>query len=170
MEETAALNAVDAALARSMVEPLYRDLTLPTGESTMSHADGVASILRVVRDDPELIAAAYLFNVPGVVQNSGEWIEKSFGSAVNGLVQELGRLNELSQRARSESDEANTRHQVEAMRRMLLAMCQDLRVVLLKLASRLQTLRWFASSKREGADKFGAETLDLAPLRAAIGK
>ena len=58
MEETAALNAVDAALARSMVEPLYRELTLPTGESTMSHADGVASILRVVRDDPELIAAA----------------------------------------------------------------------------------------------------------------
>lgn len=170
MEETAAVNAVDPALARSMVEPLYRDLTLPTGESAISHADGVASIMRLVRDDPDLVAAAYLFSVPSVIQNSGEWIEKSFGPTVNGLVQELGRLNDLSLRARSENDEANSQHQVEAMRRMLLAMCQDLRVVILKLASRLQTLRWFASSKREGADKFGAETLDLyAPLANRLG-
>lgn len=161
---------VDVALARSMVEPLYRDLTLPTGENVLTHADGLASILREVRDDPDLIAAAYLFCVPAVIQNSSEWIEKSFGPAVNGLVQELGKVNELSRRARSENEEANTQHQVEAMRRMFLAMCQDLRVVLLKLASRLQTLRWFASSKREGADRFGAETLDLyAPLANRLG-
>ena len=161
---------VDVTLARSMVEPLYRDLTLPTGEHVLAHADGLASILREVRDDPELIAAAYLFCVPSVIQNSGEWIEKSFGPAVNGLVQELGKVNELSRRARSENEEANTAHQVEAMRRMFLAMCKDLRVVLLKLASRLQTLRWFAASKREGADRFGAETLDLyAPLANRLG-
>ena len=149
MSETPAL-VVDVSLARSMVEPLYRDLTLPTGENVMQHADGIASILREVRDDPELISAAYLFCVPSVIQNSGEWIEKSFGPAVNGLVQELG--------------------QVEAMRRMFLSMCKDLRVVLLKLASRLQTLRWFAASKREGAEKFGTETLDLyAPLANRLG-
>ena len=169
MSETPAL-VVDVSLARSMVEPLYRDLTLPTGENVMQHADGIASILREVRDDPELISAAYLFCVPSVIQNSGEWIEKSFGPAVNGLVQELGQVNELSRRARSENEEANTRHQVEAMRRMFLSMCKDLRVVLLKLASRLQTLRWFAASKREGAEKFGTETLDLyAPLANRLG-
>ena len=97
MSETPAL-VVDVSLARSMVEPLYRDLTLPTGENVMQHADGIASILREVRDDPELISAAYLFCVPSVIQNSGEWIEKSFGPAVNGLVQELGQVNELSRR------------------------------------------------------------------------
>ena len=58
MSETPAL-VVDVSLARSMVEPLYRDLTLPTGENVMQHADGIASILREVRDDPELISAAY---------------------------------------------------------------------------------------------------------------
>ena len=60
MVEAAAKNRpiADAALARSMVEPLYRDLTLSTGENALTHADGVASILRGVRDDPELIAAA----------------------------------------------------------------------------------------------------------------
>ena len=46
MSETPAL-VVDVSLARSMVEPLYRDLTLPTGENVMQHADGIASILRV---------------------------------------------------------------------------------------------------------------------------
>ena len=92
MSETPAL-VVDVSLARSMVEPLYRDLTLPTGENVMQHADGIASILREVRDDPELISAAYLFCVPSVIQNSGEWIEKSFGPAVNGLVQELSLIH-----------------------------------------------------------------------------
>ena len=169
MTETAA-PAVDTALARSLVEPLYRNLTLSTGESVMSHADGVASILRGIRDDADLIAAAYLFCVPTVIQNSGEWIEKSFGPAVNGLVQELGKVNELSQRARSENEEANMQHQAEALRRMLLSMCKDLRVVLLKLASRLQTLRWFATSKCEGSAKFGEETLELyAPLANRLG-
>ena len=49
-------------------------------------------------------------------------------------------------------------------------MCQDLRVVLLKLASRLQTLRWFATSGAEGAKEFGAETLAIyAPLANRLG-
>ena len=160
----------DPVLARSLIEPLYRDLKLPTGESVITHADGVAEILRGVRDDPELIAAAYLFCVPKVVQDPYDWIEKSFGASVTGLVQELARINDLSVRARSEDKEANASRQAESLRRMLLAMCKDLRVVLLKLASRLQTLRWFASSKLEGSAKFGEETLALyAPLANRLG-
>lgn len=170
MGEAAAQLSADPMLARSMIEPLYRELMLSTGESALAHADGVASILRGVRDDPELIAAAYLFCVPRVIQNSGEWIEKSFGATVAGLVAELGKLNDLSTKTRSESKEANATMQPEALRRMFLAMCQDLRVVLLKLASRLQTLRWFASSHSEGAEQFGSETLAVyAPLANRLG-
>lgn len=170
MVEAAAQLSADPMLARSMIEPLYRELMLSTGESALAHADGVASILRGVRDDPELIAAAYLFCVPRVIQNSGEWIEKSFGATVAGLVAELGKLNDLSTKTRSESKEANATMQPEALRRMFLAMCQDLRVVLLKLASRLQTLRWFASSHSEGAEQFGSETLAVyAPLANRLG-
>ncbi len=170
MGEAAAQLSADPMLARSMIEPLYRELMLSTGESALAHADGVASILRGVRDDPELIAAAYLFCVPRVIQNSGEWIEKSFGATVAGLVAELGKLNDLSTKTRSESKEANATMQPEALRRMFLAMCQDLRVVLLKLASRLQTLRWFASSHSEGGEQFGSETLAVyAPLANRLG-
>ena len=88
----------------------------------MAHADGVAGIIRSIRNDPDLIAAAYLFCVPTVIQkNSSEWIEKSFGPTVNGLVQELGQINDLSMRARSDNAEANTSRQAEALRKMLLA-------------------------------------------------
>ncbi len=171
MGEAAAQHlTVDPTLARRMVEPLYKELMLSTGESALVHADGVASILRGVRDDPELIAAAYLFCVPRVVQNSSEWLEKSFGATVAGLVAELGKLNDLSTKARTDSKEASAAMQPEALRRMFLAMCQDLRVVLLKLASRLQTLRWFASSRSAGSEQFGEETLAVyAPLANRLG-
>ena len=52
---------------------------LETGEPRMSHADGMASILRGIRDDDELIAAAYLSSVQDYLKNPEEWIEKSFG-------------------------------------------------------------------------------------------
>ena len=60
MSETPAL-VVDVSLARSMVEPLYRDLTLPTGENVLPHADCIASNLTEVRDEPELISASNRF-------------------------------------------------------------------------------------------------------------
>ena len=170
MEPTQSRPAADPGLARSLVEPIYSGQALGTGESVLSHADGVAGILRGIRNDPELICAAYLFNVPKYVANSADWITKSFGEAVAGLVAEHGKMNDISKRARTDSGEASAAVQPEALRRMFLAMCQDLRVVLLKLASRLQTLRWFAASRAEGAAEFGAETLAIyAPLANRLG-
>lgn len=170
MEPTQGRPIADAGLARSLVEPIYSGQTLSTGEPVLSHADGVAGILREIRDDPELIAAAYLFSVPKFVNNPTEWITKSFGATVAGLVVEHGKMNDISKRARTENPEASATVQPEALRRMFLAMCQDLRVVLLKLASRLQTLRWFAASRVSGAAEYGAETLAVyAPLANRLG-
>lgn len=170
MDATQFTKTADPAAARSSVEPLYYGRTLSTGESVMAHADGVANILRAIRNDPELISAAYLFSVPTLVQKPDEWIEKSFGENVAGLVRELGKMNDLSKRARSENKESSAAVQPEALRRMFLAMSQDLRVVLLKLASRLQTLRWFVSSQAPGAVEFGEETLAVyAPLANRLG-
>ena len=159
----------DPQLARSLVEPLYAGLKLPTGESVLAHADGAASIVRGIRNDPDLVSAMYLFYVGQTVQNPDEWIEKSFGSAVCGLVEELSKLNALSVRTRSGA-QADPSVQPEAVRRMFLAMCRDLRVVLLKLASCLQTLRWFAATKADGAEAAGEETLAVyAPLANRLG-
>ena len=158
-------------LARTLVEPLYKDVTLATGESALAHARGLAAILAGFRNDPQLVAAAYLFYVPSVIQKSDEWIEKSFGATVNRIVQELARINDLSHRTHKNHGDARSGSDPETMRRMLLAMCQDLRVVLLKLASRLQTLRWFSTREDDPmAPFYGADTLALyAPLANRLG-
>lgn len=125
MDATQLTKTADPAAARSSVEPLYYGRTLSTGESVMAHADGVANILRAIRNDPELISAAYLFSVPTLVQKPDEWIEKSFGENVAGLVRELGKMNDLSKRARSENQRIQCGGAAEALRRMFLAMSQD---------------------------------------------
>ncbi|MCF0253581.1 MAG: bifunctional (p)ppGpp synthetase/guanosine-3',5'-bis(diphosphate) 3'-pyrophosphohydrolase [Duodenibacillus sp.] len=160
----------DSDLARSLVEPLYQGQVLHTGEPRLEHADGMAEILRSIRDDDELICAAYLFCVDDYVQDADEWIEKTFGPSVLQLVHDLQRLMQVSRRARSGSKEAGANYQSEALRRMLLAMCTDLRVVVLRLASRLQSLRWFARTETPGAQAFGQEALALyCPLANRLG-
>ncbi len=136
----------------------------------MDHADGMADILRIIRDDDELIAAAYLFAVRDCIHDADNWIEKTFGKNVLSMVRDLENLMKVSNRARSGSKEASATYQSEALRRMLLAMCHDLRVVILRLASRLQTLRWFAKTGAAGAADYGRETLALySPLANRLG-
>ena len=161
---------LDVGLARRLVEPLYKDVALDTGESALEHADAMVSILREVKDDPELLAAAYLFMVPSIIQNSGDWIEKSFGESVNHLVQELNRVTRLSEVTRNDTTDEQSSNQAEVMRKMLIAMCNDLRVVLLKLASRLQTLRWLVQEVSPVGAKYGENTLAVyAPLANRLG-
>ncbi len=168
IEPTAAA-PVDPALARSVIAPLYVDKRLRTGEPLLDHADGMVAIVRPLRDDPDLLAAAYLFGAHDVLRDADEWLRARFGSAVAQLVADLRQLMRLSERTRPRSVDAGEA-QAEALRKMLLAMCNDLRVVLLRLASRLQTLRWYAATKREGAEAFARETLELyAPLANRLG-
>lgn len=77
---------------------------------------------------------------------------------------------DVSEKARVREGEAKISEQPDAVRRLLLALCTDLRVVLLRLASRLQTLRYFAASKAPGSKEYGAETLALySPLANRLG-
>ena len=80
----------------------------------------------------------------------------------------------LSELTRKQGEAGTKKHgdddQAEALRRMLLAMANDLRVVLLRLASRLQTLRYYAASKQPGAEPIARETMRLyAPLANRLG-
>ncbi|GAB4464163.1 MAG: bifunctional (p)ppGpp synthetase/guanosine-3',5'-bis(diphosphate) 3'-pyrophosphohydrolase [Burkholderiaceae bacterium] len=160
---------VDPAAARSVIAPLYVDKKLRTGEPFIDHADGMVAIVRPLRDDPDLLAAAYLFGAHDVLRDADEWLRARFGAAVAQLVADLRQLMRLSERTRPRSGEAGEA-QAEALRKMLLAMCNDLRVVLLRLASRLQTLRWYATTKQEGAESLAHETLELyAPLANRLG-
>ncbi len=161
--------AVDPDAARAVVAPLYVDHTLRTGEPFLAHADGMAAIVRPLREDADLLAAAYLFGVNDVLRNADEFVRARFGAGVAQLVADLRVLMRLSERTRGRAN-ADAATEAEALRKMLLAMVNDLRVVILRLASRLQTLRWYAATKQPGAEDFARETLQLyAPLANRLG-
>jgi GTP pyrophosphokinase len=168
------LPLVDPAAARALVASLYVDRKLRTGEPFLEHAEGMVEIVRPLRDDPDLLAAGYLFGTYDVVRDADDWLRARFGASVMQLVADLRQLMKLSERTRARGG-AKVDAETEALRRMLLAMCNDLRVVLLRLASRLQTLRWFATHKDQGTEsdvreRLARETLDLyAPLANRLG-
>ena len=167
-------DALDFTDTRALVEPLYQERALRTGESFLAHAEGIAAIVAPLRPDPDLLAAAYLFGVYDVLRDPDDWLRARFGPTVAQLVADLRQLLRLSELTRSQANGEGKPHalddQAEALRRMLLAMTNDPRVVLLRLASRLQTLRFYAATRRSGAETFARETMRLyAPLANRLG-
>lgn len=158
---------IDPASVRAVIAPLYLDRRLHTGEPLLEHADGLVEIVRALRPDADLLAAGMLFAAYDVVRDADEWLAARFGADIARLVAQLRQLMKVSERTRGS---VNADDQSEALRKMVLAMAGDLRVVLLRLASRLQTLRWFARSKQGEPEPLARETLQLyAPLANRLG-
>jgi GTP pyrophosphokinase len=169
---------LDVPAVRSVIAPLYDGKKLDTGELLLAHADGLVDIVRGLREDPDLLAAGYLFGAPDVLREADDWLRARFGASVAQLVADLRVLMRVSERTRplaaplrpGRSKLDDQADQAEAVRKMLLAMVNDLRVVLLRLASRLQTLRYFAAAGHSGAEPYARETLALyAPLANRLG-
>lgn len=159
------------------VTPLYAGRTLVTGERLLDHALGLTGILAGLRADLESRLAAVLFaaddeapiedrpNVPH------ETLRDRFGEDVSRLVTSYRQLIRVGEATRAGTDESASRAlQVEALRKMLLAMAADMRVVLMRLASRLQTLRHYALTKLPVNPAFARESLEIyAPLANRLG-
>ena len=159
------------AMARAFAEPLLAGRLLDTGEEAWAHAQGVAEILRGIGAAPAMQAAAYLVYAGDFLQRPQETVAKAFGDSYASLV-ELTRRLVTAQRAARDADvgAADRARQTERVRKMLLAFSRDLRVVLLRLASRLQTLRWHAAGRRECAPALALETRQVfAPLASRLG-
>jgi GTP pyrophosphokinase len=166
---------VDPEHARALVFPLYAERSTEAGEPLSEHAQALVEIVRTVRPDPDLLAAAYLFAAHEVVRDADRWLRSHFGPSVAQLVADLRQLRHLSDAVRTRmhahaATEARAPEgQDEALRRMLLAMVNDMRVVVLRLASRLQTLRYLAAQRRDARD-YARETRTLyAPLANRLG-
>ena len=146
--DTAAHAGDELARARGFAEPLLGGQLLDTGEDALAHADGVAAILRDVGAAPSLRAAAYLVYAGDYLQRPEEVVKKAFGESYASLVTLTRKLVQIQRAARAaQVGESQRALQTERVRKMLLAFSRDLRVVLLRLASRLQTLRFYALSR-----------------------
>ncbi len=163
------------ARARAFAVPLIGDETTASGESVLSHADGVADILASIGGSEAMQAAAYLSYASWQLNRPAEVITKAFGESFARLALETAKLEKLQQRSRAGRQELSASseqagQQVENVRKMLLAFSRDLRVVLLRLASRLQTLRYCASIRCAPSPSLLRESHEIfAPLANRLG-
>jgi GTP pyrophosphokinase len=157
--------------ARAFAEPLLIDALLDTGEPVLAHADGVSAVLQTIGASDDLRAAGYLVYACEYLSKPEEVIAKAFGPSFAELAVEATRLIKVQRQARLvASDNTSVQVQTENVRKMLLAFSRDLRVVLLRLASRLQTLRFYAASKKTVPQALADESLHVfAPLANRLG-
>lgn len=162
------------ARARAFAEPLIADETLDTGENTLAHADAVAAIVAAMGGSEAMQAASYLVYSCQHLNRPQEVIAKVFGDNFAALAVETTKLVHVQKQARSATASAHLADgagtQTENVRKMLLAFSRDLRVVMLRLASRLQTLRHAAASKQPVPEGVARESLLVfAPLANRLG-
>ncbi len=184
------------ARARAFAEPLIATEELDTGENILAHADAVAAILKSIGGSEAMQAATYLVHSCQHLTKPLEIITKAFGANYAALAVETTKLVNVQKRVRSAgappsegsagSSQTNASGEIrptlfedpaaqtEGVRKMLLAFSRDLRVVMLRLASRLQTLRHYAmhfSATGTGAPgPLAYESLHVfAPLANRLG-
>ena len=159
--------------ARAFAEPLLVGEELASGENTLAHADATAAIVKGIGGSEAMQAACYLVYASMHLNKPLEVLTKAFGANFAQLAVEPTKLMHFQQQARAGDsslrvDDPAT--QTETVRKMLLGFSRDVRVVLLRLASRLQTLRWYAASKRPVSPSMAYEALHVfAPLANRLG-
>ena len=176
--------AIEHALqrTRAFAEPLIAHETLDTGENTLAHADAVAAILQGIGGSEAMQAASYLVYACEHLNKPQEVIEKAFGESYATLAVETTKLVRVQRLSRAAAGgvaggaggkagiSPGAASQTENVRKMLLAFSRDLRVVMLRLASRLQTLRHYAATKLPVPQAVAAESLQVfAPLANRLG-
>src|ERR1700741_3624611 len=141
----------------------HRDQLRKSGEPYMTHLLEVAHILADMRMDATTLGAALLHDVVEDTEFPVSRIQERFGEETARLVEgvtKIGRLNMLAPETR----------QAENVRKMLLAMVHDVRVVVVKLADRLHNMRTIEFLPAEKQQRIARETLDIyAPLAHRLG-
>ena len=162
------------ARALDFAEPLYAGHTLSTGEAVWPHALGLAASLAAIGMDAASRAAGLLFAAPKYVGKPDALREK-FGVEIASLaagVEKLYQLQVSTRPARAGGKPADDEQekQSEVLRKMVLAMVEDIRVVIVRLASRTQTMRYFAKVPNAERESYAQESLDIyAPLANRLG-
>jgi len=134
-----------------------------SGEPYLMHPLEVAGLLADMNLDPVSIAAGLLHDVVEDTHASPEEIETIFGREVQHIVSGVTKISKLP----FSSSQAR---QAESLRKMLLAMADDIRVVLIKLADRLHNMRTLQFHKESKQKLIAQETLDIyAPIAARLG-
>jgi GTP diphosphokinase / guanosine-3',5'-bis(diphosphate) 3'-diphosphatase len=149
--------------AYQMAAEAHRSQTRSSGESYINHPLAVARIVADIGLDETSVAAALLHDAVEDTEITLTDVEQHFGSEVATIVDGVTKL----ERIQFDSREAQ---QAATMRKMLVAMARDLRVLVIKLADRLHNMRTLAAMPADKQRRIAQETLDIyAPLAHRLG-
>ncbi|WP_446831031.1 RelA/SpoT family protein [Candidatus Foliamicus sp.] len=141
----------------------HHDQRRLSGEPYISHPVAVATILAQLRLDSETIIAALLHDVIEDTPTLRANLEQDFGGEVAAIVDGVTKLTRLREAGRMEA-------QVASFRKMMLAMVDDIRVILVKLADRLHNLRTLDALEPSRQRRIARETLEIyAPIANRLG-
>ncbi len=134
-----------------------------SGEPYIYHPLAVASILADLRLDHKTIAAAILHDVIEDTDIDHDQLEKLFGKEITALVEGVSKLTHIEFESKAQA-------QAENFRKMMLAMVQDIRVILIKLADRLHNMRTLGVMRPAKKRRIARETLEIyVPIATRLG-
>lgn len=141
-----------------------------SGEPYFQHSLSVANILAELRLDYETIAAAILHDVLEDTSITIRELEKEFGSTVAKLVDGVTKMGQIQEFRGQSKKSKKEQAQAESLRKMFLAMVDDIRVVLIKLADRTHNMRTLYHLREDKRRRIAQETMEIfAPLANRLG-
>ncbi len=141
----------------------HKGQTRKTGEAYITHPVAVAQELAEMHLDAQAITAAILHDVVEDTSATLEDINEKFGNEVALLVDGVSKLDQIQFHSRAEA-------QAESFRKMMLAMIEDIRVILVKLADRLHNMQTLDAMPADKIKRIARETLDIyAPIANRLG-
>jgi GTP pyrophosphokinase len=155
------VNLADIERAFLIAEEAHQGQNRKSGEPYITHPVAVAEILADIGLDQSTIIAALLHDTVEDTQYSLEQLKRDFGPEIAGLVDGVTKLDKLTYGPDA---------QAETLRKMVIAMSRDIRVLVIKLADRLHNARTWKYVSPESAARKARETLDIyAPLAHRLG-
>jgi GTP pyrophosphokinase len=149
--------------AYQFAEWAHKEQLRKSGDPYLIHPVSVAGIIADLRLDTASVCAGLLHDVVEDSAATRETIEGEFGSEIASIVDGVTKLGKFNFNSRED-------RQAESFRKMVVAMAQDLRVLLVKLCDRLDNMRTLDHMKPEAQERIARETMDIyAPLAARLG-
>ncbi len=138
-------------------------------EPLLSHAKGIVEILLALHVDAEPLVAAFFCSIPQALL-SADQLEPVFGAGVAQLVEGVHKLRVVDDYKSQPQAARDDKNHLEGLRKLLLGLVEDVRVVLIKLAERVQIMRELKTMPDESKRRVASETMDIfAPLANRLG-